>query len=227
MDRRRLLHGGILGLGAVALAGPALAAARHTNPDEEEPFHEELFAAGCTLTPSAVQGPFWLNLSLVRQDITEGLPGFPVSLVLQVADAATCSPMPGAVVDVWHDGTDGRYSGFASEGTQGLTFHRGVQIANAQGLVRFDTVYPGWYQGRTPHFHVKVNPTVSTELTTQLYMDDDISDRIYRYLPPYASRGPSPVTNATDAFYIPELHAVMKPLSSPTRLLIGKRLVVG
>ena len=36
-------------------------------------------------------------------------------------------------------------------------FFRGVQIAGADGTVDFLTVYPGWYQGRDTHIHVKVH----------------------------------------------------------------------
>ena len=37
------------------------------------------------------------------------------------------------------------------------TFLRGTQISDANGLVQFQTIYPGWYEGRTLHIHMKVH----------------------------------------------------------------------
>ena len=36
------------------------------------------------------------------------------------------------------------------------TWCRGVQATDSDGRVYFDSVYPGWYQGRTTHIHVTV-----------------------------------------------------------------------
>ncbi len=212
LGRRDLLIRGGAGLGAAAFGAPALAGG---SPDAdipnsqgyEEGYRDEaasVMAGTCVLTPDDVQGPFWLNLALLRQDITEGMVGMPLTLYIKLVDASDCSPISGAVVDVWHDDPEGRYSGFAVEGTAGQTWLRGIQLTGLDGLVRFDTIYPGWYTGRTPHVHVKINPTSTQELTTQLYFDDDVSRRVYE-LPPYDLRGPSPTTNATDAFFQPEL----------------------
>ena len=69
LDRRQILRGaGVLGLGAAAGLGitPSLAAAPAS-----------LLAGSCTLTAGQIQGPFYRDLNLVRQDITEGLPGIP------------------------------------------------------------------------------------------------------------------------------------------------------
>jgi protocatechuate 3,4-dioxygenase beta subunit len=40
--------------------------------------------------------------------------------------------------------------------TDKLTFLRGIQITGADGTVRFRTIFPGFYQGRTNHIHFKV-----------------------------------------------------------------------
>lgn len=232
IQRREILKRGALGLGAIAAAGPALAGVDlHGDAwsDDLEPMLGEdsaLRASSCTITPSNVQGPFWQDLALMRQDISEGLAGFPVTLIIQVIDSSTCSPVSGAVVDIWHDSPDGRYSGFQSEGTLGLTFLRGIQVTGPTGLVRFETVYPGWYTGRTPHIHLKVNPTSSTELTTQLYLDDGISERLFALVPPYDARGVSPTNNSTDAFYLPELQADVRPKTGTRGLIVSKRIVI-
>ena len=36
-------------------------------------------------------------------------------------------------------------------------FLRGHQKTNSKGVARFATIYPGWYQGRAPHIHMKVH----------------------------------------------------------------------
>jgi protocatechuate 3,4-dioxygenase beta subunit len=37
-----------------------------------------------------------------------------------------------------------------------LTFLRGIQLTGTDGAVRFDTIFPGYYMGRTNHIHFKV-----------------------------------------------------------------------
>jgi len=216
LERRNLLRMagaiGAVGLGIAALGRDAAARrgdgdttnGETTNGgvDDNLPTSQEdaLFAAMCTLSPTATEGPYYLNLNLLRGDITEGKPGFPTSLALRVVRAADCSPIPNAVVDVWHADHLGVYSGIAQQGTTGLTYMRGVQVTNAGGIVRFQTIFPGWYPGRTTHIHVKVRPTSTTEVTSQLFFGDALANRIY-LLPAYASHGPKNTLNAQDGIY--------------------------
>ena len=97
----------------------------------------------------------------------------------------------------------GVYSGFANQGTQGQTFLRGVQTTDANGAMFFDTIYPGWYQGRATHIHLKVRPTGQSELTTQLYFRQRLTNRVYQ-TGPYFAHGPNPTTNQTDSLFRPE-----------------------
>ena len=64
---------------------------------------------------------------------------------------------------------------------------RGIQRTNAKGLALFRTVYPGWYQGRTVHIHVKVHLGGNVLHTGQLYFPDTVTDAVYRKAP-YTSR---------------------------------------
>lgn len=199
----RLASGlGVLGLGAVAAGRGARANGNDGGQDESEPTDSEaaLLAGVCSLAPSQTEGPYYLNLNLLRTNITEGKPGLPMKLVLRVVEAATCNPIPNAAVDVWHADHLGVYSGVAQQGTVGLTYLRGVQFTNAGGIVRFDSIFPGWYPGRTTHIHVKVRPTATTELTSQLYFGDALANRVY-LLQPYASHGPKNTLNAQDGIY--------------------------
>ena len=129
------------------------------------------------------------------------------------------NPMPtpklrDAVVDIWQvDAADEEYSGFAQLGTAGQTFLRGIQITDAGGLVIFRSIYPGWYPGRTPHIHVKVFPDQQTELTTQFYFQQGLSNVIFANLPPYTTHGPATTSNAQDNWYDPanELAWLLNP----------------
>lgn len=159
-------------------------------------------AATCVLSPAQTAGPFYFNPHLLRRDITEGRPGTPLRLALQVVDAGSCAPIRDAVVDVWHTDAAGLYSGYANQGenrvdTRGQTFLRGLQVTDADGRVELLSLYPGWYPGRVPHIHFKVHVDDRTYVTSQLYFPEDITQAVYE-TPPYATRGQSPVSLATD-----------------------------
>ena len=54
-----------------------------------------IFTDVCLLTPEVTEGPFYLDPNLIRQDITEGRPGLPMQLRLQVV-TADCAPVCGS-----------------------------------------------------------------------------------------------------------------------------------
>ena len=193
-----------LGLGRLARAAPMLARDdADSDLDVGDLVDDAKFQAVCVLTPSQTQGPYYLNLNLVRSDITEGLPGQATRLWVYVVRASDCAPLVNASVDVWHTDAIGRYSGIAQLGTAGLTFLRGIQFTDANGLAVFDTIYPGWYQGRTTHIHVKARPSGGAVLTSQMYFKQGLSNRVYSRSP-YAAHGPTSTTNSMDGLFIPE-----------------------
>ena len=67
--------------------------------------------------------------------------------------------------------------GPAAGATDEQTYLRGAQVTNADGIVEFRTIYPGWYPGRTVHIHVKVHLDRTTVLTSQLFFDDAVTER--------------------------------------------------
>ena len=71
-------------------------------------------------------------------------------------------------------------------------------MTNADGIVQFRTIYPGWYPGRTPHIHVKVHVDRQTALTTQLYFDEDTNAKVYAEAPYEPGRDS---TNASDGIF--------------------------
>lgn len=155
-------------------------------------------AASCVLTPEQTEGPYYIDDEPFRKNITEGRAGMPLILLLRAVNAATCAPIPNAVIEIWHADASGTYSGF--NGQTNSTFMRGQQVTGASGRVRFRTVYPGWYSGRTTHIHVKVHAGGSTVHTGQLYFDDTITDQVYA-TQPYSSRGQRDTDNASDSIY--------------------------
>jgi protocatechuate 3,4-dioxygenase beta subunit len=155
----------------------------------------------CTLLPEQMAGPFPLEEQLVRRDITEGSPGHPLRLGLRVVDAS-CAPVPGAAVEIWHCDATGDYSAFADGGGgkddgPGTTFCRGTQVADGDGIVELLTIYPGWYRGRAVHIHVRVHVEATTVLTSQLYFDDAYTSDVYRD-DPYAEFGEPDTPTARD-----------------------------
>ncbi|KAI4222988.1 MAG: hypothetical protein L6R36_005751 [Xanthoria steineri] len=121
----------------------------------------------CILTPEAEEGPFYVDGMLIRQDIRESQPGIDLLLDIQITNVNTCKPMPGVYVDFWNANGTGVYSGKEVEGTAGLTYLRGLQASDSNGIAQVLTSFPGFYSGRAQHVHVKahVNGTVAENNT--------------------------------------------------------------
>ena len=156
----------------------------------------------CDVTPRQTEGPYYLDVGQVRRDITEGKLGTPLLVKLHLVEAGSCAPIGDASVDIWHTDAEGQYSGFGGQGddgadTSGETFLRGTQITDANGLVEFETVYPGWYPGRTAHIHFKAYTDEGSLVSSQMYFPDDISDAVYA-AEPYSVREVRRTTNDND-----------------------------
>lgn len=165
-------------------------------------------AVSCLLTPELTEGPYYLDDALIRQDITEGKEGIPLTLRINVVDTTSCTPLTNVAVDIWHCDSHGYYSGVEGnnpgpDADQALieeaeiqTFLRGVQITDENGVAEFATIYPGWYISRTIHIHMKV--IVDGEAGTtyedghvahtgQLFFDEETTEAVLA-LPPYNDR---------------------------------------
>lgn len=161
----------------------------------------------CVVTPSATEGPYFVDEGLNRADLTSDttraqvLEGLPLALqvgVYRVSNGA-CSVLEGAQVDVWHADTAGVYSDVQAQNTVGQTFLRGYQLTDAAGEASFTTIYPGWYPGRTTHIHFKVR-SGNFEFTSQWFMDDNTTDLVYSAAP-YAAYGARNTRNDNDGIY--------------------------
>lgn len=168
---------------------PALTAAQFTD------------LATCVLLPESASGPFPTVEQLERRDVTEGYPGHPLRLGVRVVDSA-CRPVPDADVEIWHADASGDYSSYADNGSgkdegDGTTFLRGFQTTDADGITEFQTIYPGWYNGRAVHIHTRVRVAGAELLTAQLYFDESYTAQIYAE-DPYVEFGPPDTSLAAD-----------------------------
>lgn len=149
-SRRHLLLLGSGGL--IAATAPALAQPLACTP-------------GVAATERQTEGPFFRGGSPLRVNLVGQLRGERVDLG-GIVMTRNCQPVRGAIVDIWHADAAGDYD------NRGYGF-RGHQISDERGAWRFETVAPGRYPGRTPHYHVKVTPPGGRTLTTQLYFPGD------------------------------------------------------
>ena len=158
----------------------------------------------CVLYPEQAAGPFYLDLDSLRQGITEGKAGagLRVEVLVQAED---CAPLKDVAVDLWHCDAAGVYSGFPNQlgglDTTGETFLRGTQVTNAEGLVAFDTIYPGWYPGRTTHLHFRVHTSSTMQATSQIYFPESVSAGVYE-TEPYDARGQKDTPNNVDGILV-------------------------
>lgn len=165
---------------------------------------------GCVLTPAQTEGPYFvderLNRGDIRADPATGAvrPGAPLALQLRVAAVAgtKCVPLRDAIVDIWQCDALGHYSDV--DAARGTRFLRGCQVTDAEGRVRFTTIYPGAYPGRAVHIHFKIRPGApgrAREFTSQLYFDDALTDRVHA-TSAYGGGASRRTRNASDGLYM-------------------------
>ena len=170
------------------------------------------------------------DVSLFRQDIRgryneDAEPGIEMQLHLRILDSTSTdcdgTPVPDVDVYIWHTDAQGFYSGFGMPGDQTPDapyagtpgqndldnpdrFCRGVQTTDANGVVSFRSIYPGWYNGRDLHIHFVALKKGSTALgrvtyskqntsnqwlfTTQFYFDPTFTKSVHETYEPYKRR---------------------------------------
>jgi hypothetical protein len=109
-----------------------------------------------------------------------------MTLELTVSDLANGGvPFEGVAVYVWHCTREGGYSLYSS-GIEDQNYLRGVQVADADGLVRFTSVFPACYDGRWPHVHFEVYPdqgsitdAANAIATSQVALPQDVCEAVY------------------------------------------------
>lgn len=156
----------------------------------------------CAIIPEETAGPYpgdgsngpdvLSQSGVVRQDIrssfgssTTVAPGVPLTIQLTIEDGSDCAPLEGAAVYLWHCDRDGNYSLY-SQAVASENFLRGVQAADASGLVTFLSIFPACYSGRWPHVHFEVFPSLELATdeankiaTSQIALPKDACDAVY------------------------------------------------
>ena len=162
--RRRFLGVSVAGPAALVLA-PSLARAQ----GRSRPPTPACGAASAP-TPRQTAGPYFKPESPRRASLLEpGMPGTRI-VVEGVVVRTDCTPVPRALVDVWHADAGGDYD---NEGYR----CRGHQFTDDAGRYRLETIVPGIYPGRTRHFHVRVQAPEGRVLTSQLYFPEEPLNR--------------------------------------------------
>ena len=108
-------------------------------------------------------------------------------------------------------------------------FLRGIQTADSAGRVRFESIFPGWYRGRTPHIHMKVFVGGDEVHTGQVFFRAAVQRAVYRQ-GVYASRGQADTSNASDNIYGPAGSRALMALTRKDRLVSSGytgRLTIG
>jgi protocatechuate 3,4-dioxygenase beta subunit len=105
---------------------------------------------------------------VVRSDIRPSLGtstvagGVLLSVKLKLVNTnASCAALSGYAVYLWHCNQTGGYSMYSS-GITAEDYLRGVQVSDANGEVSFTTVFPGCYDGRYPHIHFEIYPSLAS-----------------------------------------------------------------
>ncbi|MEX2301480.1 MAG: hypothetical protein WD733_11120 [Bryobacterales bacterium] len=169
-------------------------------------------AFDCVLSPEMTEGPYWVDEDLNRSDIRANSASgaakagalLTLSITVHSVTSTACGLLPGAQVDIWHCDAGGLYSDVSANNTVGQNFLRGYQITDDEGKVTFTTIYPGWYQGRTVHIHMRVRTFSGSQLTgefvSQLFFDDAVTDEVFTEAP-YNTRGSRTTRNSNDNIY--------------------------
>ncbi len=236
-NRRRLLHLSALSTAALALPGCGIAAVseRSGSPDRpvvhRAPRSDNLScdnaavpasdpgsrlatladfgqSTSCEMLTDSFEGPFFFCTNPGGAQIAQGKPGDGLRVALRAINAATCQPIPDAVIDIWHCDASGVYSGYGlgvdeaarqsshSAPATRERYCRGALRTDSDGIAEFRSIYPGYYVGRAIHIHFKLHVGNRAFLTNQALLPEPVNEAVMQ-LPPY--RGPRKRARVTNA----------------------------
>lgn len=187
MERKHFLRSGFAALGAAFVVPLAVACSKSDVADSTDAngtgTGTGTGSTECVVAPTETEGPFPTKSpsSYVRSDITDGRAGAKMTAKITIGNVNNgCAALANAIVDIWHCDADGNYSEYGGSGIQSVNYQsahflRGRQVTDANGLVTFTSIFPGWYTGRATHIHVHVYNASGTSLkVTQIAFNDDL-----------------------------------------------------
>jgi protocatechuate 3,4-dioxygenase beta subunit len=208
MERKHFLKSLLVG----AISAPALLAACGKDEETVTPSTGTgstgtgTGSSSCTVAPTETEGPFPTKApaSYVRSNIVDGKTGHPMTVKITIKNSSNnCAVLSGALVDIWHCDAEGNYSEYGGTGMQATNYQsvhflRGRQITDANGLVTFTSIFPGWYSGRATHIHVHIYNASGTSLkVTQIAFPEGTGTAVAA-VNGYAKGMSGYTTNATD-----------------------------
>lgn len=156
---------------------------------------------GCSVIPNETEGPFpgdgsngpnALSTSgVMRSDIRTSFgglsgtaAGIPMVIELTLTNAnAGCALLEGYAIYLWHCDQQGQYSMYD---VPSQNYLRGVQVTDSFGVVTFTSIFPACYQGRWPHIHFEVFPSLASTSsagnkvrTSQIALPSSVCSAVY------------------------------------------------
>jgi protocatechuate 3,4-dioxygenase beta subunit len=252
-NRRHLLHLAALSTTALALPGRAVATVTRSSGSPDRKVSHTTFwrktlscdntsvpvsqrsgrlampadfggAQQCTMLKDSIEGPFYFCTKPGLADSARGQPGAPLVIALRAINAATCQPIPDAVIDVWHCDARGLYSGqnLAVDEPIKSAKHappvnddrhcRGALRTDAEGIAEFRSVYPGYYVERAVHIHFKVHIGNRAFLTNQALLPEADNAAVLAMAPYNVPRKSPRIRNAQEPDWgLPTMQVVERP----------------
>lgn len=214
MERKIFLKNSMSALGLVFVAPLLKSCAKETVASTTDTTSTGTGSDSCQETPTETAGPFPTKTpsSLVSSNIVSDRTGVPLTVKITINNSKnSCAALSGAIVDIWHCDAAGNYSEYGGGGMQSTNytsvhFLRGRQTTDANGLVTFTSIFPGWYSGRAPHIHVHVYSADGTSLMiTQIAFPTDICNTVYTTAADYEGRGTQDTANSADNVFADSL----------------------
>lgn len=204
MERKNFLKKGMAALGVAFIAPLTNSCSKDTDSNGSD-----TGSGTCTTSPTETAGPFPTKSpsSLVNANIVSDRTGIPLTVKISINNSnSNCAALANAIVDIWHCDAAGNYSEYGGTGMQsvdytGSSYHflRGRQTTDANGLVTFTSIFPGWYSGRAPHIHVHVyNASGTSLLITQIAFPTDVCNTVYTTATGFYTKGKQDTSNAAD-----------------------------
>ncbi|KAL2688730.1 Intradiol ring-cleavage dioxygenase [Phyllosticta citricarpa] len=131
------------------------------------------------LAPEVTDGPYYVTGEMIRKNVKEAQYSDGVDLYLEVqyVDVETREGVSGVYVDIWNANatavcseiyTSGNY---AADGLNS-TYLRGIQATDKDGVVVFETIFPGDYDGRARNPHAPAGAHERHGAAQQHHHDD-------------------------------------------------------